>query len=193
MNSQDAAVDSGNRTEGTRLNTRAELEFPPRSPSDGAERSRRLRCSLSRNLPLKNEVSPRQWHLRIVQEASHDRSGLPERKRAHDSKRLPGQRKRAEIGRLNSNVAVARRPKATLEPARPDVIELDGNDVDASSGERSCDGTGARPDLQNQLTRLEPSVSNELLSDVGSKKVLAENSPSFAPRRSSTRGHGRAP
>src|SRR5713226_7475878 len=79
------------------------------------------------------------------------------------------------------------------ESLSPHRIALDRDDVDGSVREREGDGARPSPDLDDQLTTPEAGLSDQSVSGLRMKEILAETATSLVPGCPPVGGHCGSP
>lgn len=169
----------------------AQLELPPRSPGRRPQRGGGRRCPLSRHFILNQEIGAPRTCCGAIEEMLEQRGRQPEGWTGYDLEGRFRQIDGAKVGVHHFHQVVKPHPgQPETKPVCPDGVGLDGHHPAATPGERDCECTPARPDLDYQVTGLWPDDVDQPVNLMTiDQEVLAEGA---SPRvsRGPFGGHG---
>jgi hypothetical protein len=99
---------------------------------------------------------------RRIEEAAEDSGCATERDVAYHLVRIGGKPEAKEVGLDDGYVSIV--PESVAQELAKPWIELDGDELSAPTGQRLCEGSAARSDLDDQVLIRDVALGYELTS-----------------------------
>jgi hypothetical protein len=178
-------VDSRPGTERAARQPAREGRLPERAPDDAVHRAWPRESAPDRDVPLHDEVSAHERSRRVVEQHVHEVGRPVERKVRDDTKLVSGQLDSRCV--TDDDVDVLPAP---LQSTREHRIDLDGDDPACDPRQLLGDAAASGTDLENELTRPDLGIADELGSELCCSKEVLATRRSTPRAASASAGHG---
>ena len=190
---QHGGIDRRHRPERTGRYPLPEFEGPPRRPSGRQQGGGWDGGALAGHVPLDHEIGPRQRTVGIIEQSAQERGREPKRERPESPEGPAGEPVSECIDLEHPDVGGAAAIHRSTELTGQEWVRLEGDDLVDLARQSKGATAQARPDLDDQVTRLERGLRDQCLGDLRLEEVLSETASSLVSWRPLDRGHGPSP
>ena len=190
---QHGGIDRWHRPEYTGRYPLPEVEGPPRCPSGRQQGGGWDGGALAGHAPLDHEIRPRQRTVGIIEQAAQERRREPKRERPESPEGPAGKPVSECIDLEHPDVGGTAAIHCSTELTGQECVRLEGDDLVDLARQSNGATAQARPDLDDQVTRLERGLRDQCLGDLRLEEVLSETASSLVSWRPLDRGHGPSP